>query len=125
MVREAMVTTKAVAKKAPFSRRVVDHVTDELVNALSNGETYEFKPLFAKVFEALKLKNAVSGGEEMLRLRSYEKIIKLTSCGLVEKIGKTYRALEGIESASSAHRLARLDAVVLAAQNKTVCTVAS
>jgi hypothetical protein len=122
---EAMVTIKAVAKKAPFSRRVVDHVTDELVNALSNGETYEFKPLFAKVFEALKLKNAVSGGEEMLRLRSYEKIIKLTSCGLVEKIGKTYRALEGIESASSAHRLARLDAVVLAAQNKTVCTVAS
>ncbi len=113
-----MVVTKAVTKKAPFSRRVVDHVTDELVNALSNGETYEFKPLFTKVFEALKLKNAVSGGEEMLRLRSYEKIIKLTSCGLVEKVGKTYRALEGIETASSAHRLARLDAVVLAAQNK-------
>jgi hypothetical protein len=45
----------------------------------------EFKPLFAKVFEALKLKNAVSGGEEMLRLRSYEKIIKLTSCGLVRE----------------------------------------
>ncbi len=110
-----MVPTKAVTKKASFSRRVVDHVTDELVNVLSDGQIYEFKPLFSKVFERLKLKNAVSGGEEMLRLRSYEKILKLTSCGLVEKIGKTYRALEGIETASSVHRLARLDAVVLAA----------
>lgn len=106
-------------KKTSFSRRIVDHVTDELVHVLSSGETYEFKPLFAKVFEGLKLKNAVSGGEEMLRLRSYEKILKLTSCGLVEKVGKTYRALEGIETASSAHRLARLDAVVLASQSKS------
>lgn len=110
-----MVTTKAVTKKAPFSRRVVDHVTDELVNVLSSGETFEFKALFSKVFEGLKLKNAVSGGEEMLRLRSYEKILKLTNCGLVKKVGKTYRALEGIETASSAHRLARLDSAILAA----------
>lgn len=105
-----------VTKKVSFSRRIVDHVTDELVRVLSTGETYEFKPLFAKVFEGLKLKNAVSGGEEMLRLRSYEKLLRLTSCGLVEKTGKMYRALEGLEKASSAHRLARLDAVVLAAQ---------
>jgi hypothetical protein len=33
----------------------------------------------------------------------------------VKKVGKTYRALEGIESASSAHRLARLDSAILAA----------
>lgn len=112
VVQRPMVATKKVS----FSRRIVDHVTDELVNVLSSGETYEFKPLFSKVFEGLKLKNAVSGGEEMLRLRSYEKLIKLASCGLVEKNGKTYRALEGLEQASSAHRLARLDAAVTAAQ---------
>jgi hypothetical protein len=111
-------TTKPVVKKAPFSRRVVDHVTDELVAVLSQGETFEFKALFTRVFEGLKLKNAVSGGEEMLRLRCYEKILKLTHSGLVQKIGKTYRGLEGIENASSAHRLARLDAVVLAAAQK-------
>ncbi|MCB1278300.1 MAG: hypothetical protein KDL09_17070 [Prosthecobacter sp.] len=86
-----------------------------MVNVLSTGETFEFKDLFARVFEGLKLKNAVSGGEEMLRLRSYEKILKLTNSGLVQKIGKSYRALEGIETASSAHRLARLDSAILAA----------
>ncbi|MFN0078052.1 MAG: hypothetical protein ACKVY0_16470 [Prosthecobacter sp.] len=90
------------------------------MNVLAGGETYEFKALFTKVFERLKLKNAVSGGEEMLRLRSYEKILKLTNCGLVQKIGKTYRALEGIETASSVHRLARLDSAILAAQSSKV-----
>jgi thymidine kinase len=40
------------------------------------------------VFENLKLRNAVSGGEEMLRLRSYEKLQNLVNRGLVEKMGK-------------------------------------
>jgi hypothetical protein len=113
-----MATTKPVTKKASFSRRVVDHVTDELVNVLSSGDTLEFKVLFGRVFEGLKLKNAVSGGEEMLRLRCYEKILKLTNSGLVEKIGKSYRGLEGIEAASSTQRLARMDSAIMAAKAK-------
>ncbi|MBB5035240.1 hypothetical protein [Prosthecobacter vanneervenii] len=113
-----MATSKPVTKKASFSRRVVDHVTDELVNVLSTGETLEFKVLFGRVFDGLKLKNAVSGGEEMLRLRCYEKILKLTNSGLVEKIGKSYRGLEGIEAASSTQRLARMDSAIMAAKAK-------
>ena len=93
---------------------MVDHVTDELVNVLSGGAIYEFKELFLKVYEGLKLKNAVSGGEEMLRLRSYEKLQNLTNRGLVQKTGKTYRGLKGLEQASSVHRLARVDAAVAA-----------
>ena len=100
----------AVAGRTTFSRRVVDHVMDELVSVLSDGETYEFKTLFAKVYEGLKLKNAVSGGEEMLRLRSYEKLQYLANHGLVQKAGKTYRGLKGIGEASSAQKFARMDA---------------
>lgn len=94
----------AIARKKQFSRRVADHVTDELVSVLSGGETYEFKTLFLKVFEGLKVKNAVSGGEEMLRLRCYEKLQSLAGRGLVQKAGKTYRGLSGIEQVSSLYQ---------------------
>lgn len=107
----------ASVRKANFSRRVADHVTDELVNVLSNGKTYEFKELFTMVFEGLKLKNAVSGGEEMLRLRTYEKLQSLAGRGLVQKAGKTYRGLKGLDQASSVHQLARMDAAVAARAN--------
>ena len=77
-------------------------MTDELVVVLKGGETFEFNNLFEKVYENLKEKNAVSGGEEMLRLRAYEKLQNLVTRGLVEKKGKTYKGLDGIEQASSA-----------------------
>jgi len=99
----------AFPRKMAFSRRVVDHVTDELVSVLGGGAALEFKPLFLKVYEGLKLKNAVSGGEEMLRLRCYEKLQDLSRRGLVRKTGKTYRGLKGLGQASSVHRLARAD----------------
>lgn len=92
----------ATTRRTRFSRRVPDHVTDELVNVLSNPETYEFNELFGLVYENLKKRNAVSGGEEMLRLRAYEKLQNLVSRGLVAKKGKTYRGLDRIAEASSA-----------------------
>ena len=105
----------ATVRKTRFSRRVPDHVTDELVNVLTDGKVYEFNILFGLVYENLKLKNAVSGGEEMLRLRSYEKLQNLVSRGLVEKKLKSYRGLKGIEQASSVHTLARAEAAAAAA----------
>jgi hypothetical protein len=105
----------AITKRAGFTRRVVDHVTDGLVQVLSDGHAYEFKPLFTKVYEGLKLKNAVSGGEEMIRLRCYEKLQKLAGRGLVEKKLKSYRGLKGLEGATSVHTLAKIDAAITAA----------
>ncbi len=105
----------ATVRKTRFSRRVPDHVTDELVNVLSDGKTFEFNVLFGLVYENLKLKNAVSGGEEMLRLRSYEKLQNLVGRGLVEKKLKSYRGLKGLEQASSAFTLARAEAAAAAA----------
>ena len=43
----------------------------------------------------------MSGGEEMLRLRAYEKLQNLVTRGLVEKIGKEYRGLVRLHEASS------------------------
>ena len=93
----------ATTRRTRFSRRIPDHVTDELVNVLSEPKTFEFNALFELVYENLKERNAVSGGEEMLRLRAYEKLQNLVQRGLVEKSGKTYRGLEKIEEASSKH----------------------
>jgi hypothetical protein len=105
----------AFTKRSTFTRRMVDHVTDELVNVLSDGLTYEFKALFTKVYEGLKRKGTASGGEEMLRLRCYEKLQKLANHGQVEKKLKNYRALKGLEQATSIQTLARIDATIAAA----------
>jgi hypothetical protein len=91
----------STTKRTRFSRRLPDHVTDELVNVLSEDKVFGFNDLFESVFENLKQRNAVSGGEEMLRLRAYEKLQNLVTRGLVEKIGKEYRGLERLHEASS------------------------
>ena len=94
----------ATTRRTRFSRRIPDHVTDELVVVLKKNDTaLQFNDLFELVYENLKEKNAVSGGEEMLRLRAYEKLQNLVTRGLVEKKGKSYTGLEGIEQASSAY----------------------
>jgi len=91
----------STTRRTRFSRRVPDHVTDELVTVLSNQETFGFNDLFEVVYENLKARNAVSGGEEMLRLRAYEKLQNLVTRGLVEKNGKEYRGMENIQEATS------------------------
>ncbi len=90
-------------KRTRFSRRLPDHVTDELANVLSENKIFGFNDLFERVFANLKLRNAVSGGEEMLRLRAYEKLQNLVTRGLVEKIGKEYRGTARVMEASSTY----------------------
>ncbi len=83
----------AILKKNAFSRRVPDLVTEELVAVLSRRSTFEFKQLFEILHENLRARNAASGGEEMLRLRAYEKLQNLVSRGMVKKNGKKYKGL--------------------------------
>lgn len=98
-------------KRTRFSRRLPDHVTDELVNVLSEKKVFGFNDLFEKVYENLKVRNAVSGGEEMLRLRAYEKLQNLVTRGLAEKIGKEYRGLDRIHEASSEYLASQAEEV--------------
>jgi len=83
----------AILNKSAFSRRVPDLVTEELVAVLSRRASFEFKQVFEIVHENLRARNAASGGEEMLRLRSYEKLQNLVARGAVKKTGKKYKGL--------------------------------
>lgn len=68
-----------------FSRRMPDNITEELVAVLSSRASFEFKPLFDIILLNLRERNAASGGEEMLRLRVYEKLQGLVGQGAVNR----------------------------------------
>src|SRR4029450_12445141 len=57
-----------------FTRRAPDNLTEELVAVLSSKASFEFKPLFEIILLNLRERNAANGGEEMLRLRAYERV---------------------------------------------------
>jgi hypothetical protein len=82
---------------ASFSRRAPDNITEELVAVLSSKSSFEFKALFDVIFLNLRERNAASGGEEMLRLRTYEKLQSLVGQGAVTRtvkgVTKNYRGV--------------------------------
>jgi hypothetical protein len=84
------------------SRRGPDIITEELVAVLSRSTPFEFKPLFDIIYENLQARRKVSGGEEMIRLRAYEKLQSLVSQGMVKKtITKAGKHYKGCASLSS------------------------
>src|SRR5207302_8611213 len=68
-----------------FTRRAPDCITEELIAVLSSKASFEFKPLFETMLLNLRERNAASGGEEMLRLRAYEKLQGLVNQGAVNR----------------------------------------
>ncbi len=84
---------------ASFSRRLPDNVTEELVSVLSSRASFEFKPLFDIILLNLRERNAASGGEEMLRLRVYEKLQGLVHQGAVDRtVNGTTKKYKGVAS---------------------------
>jgi hypothetical protein len=85
-----------------FSRRGPDLITEELVAILSGSASFEFKPLFEVIHANLRARKSASGGEEMLRLRAYEKLQSLVSQGMVKKTitkaGKHYKGLPSLSA---------------------------
>jgi hypothetical protein len=73
-----------------FSVRGPDRVSEELATVLSKKGAWEFKSLFDMVHANLRSKDLVRGGEEMLRLRTYEKLQNFLQAGIVKKVGKEY-----------------------------------
>src|SRR5467141_4764472 len=82
---------------ASFSRRMPDNISEELVAVLSSRASFEFKALFDIIFLNLRERNAAGGGEEMLRLRVYEKLQGLVHQGAVTRtvtgITKKYKGV--------------------------------
>ena len=91
--RKSVVVCIMPSRFSSFSRRGPDNVTEELVAALSGSKSYEFKALFSVIHAALRARNAASGGEEMLRLRTYEKLQNLVRQGQVKKTDKKYKGV--------------------------------
>lgn len=75
------------------SRRVPDTLSEELVATLLQAKTFEFKSLFSVVHAALKEKRISGGGEEMLRLRTYDKLQCLVRDGNVTKVDGRYKGV--------------------------------
>jgi hypothetical protein len=73
-----------------FSLRGPDRVAEELATVLSKNRAMEFKSLFDVVHANLRSRDLARGGEEMLRLRAYEKLQNLVQAGVVKKEGKEY-----------------------------------
>lgn len=78
-------------KNFAFARRGPDQIAEELARVLSEKVSYEFNALFLIVWGRLKARNAASAGEEMLRLRAYEKLQSFVQTGAVKKTGKEYK----------------------------------
>src|SRR6516162_3375001 len=80
-----------------FTRRGPDCITEELIALLSSKVSFEFKALFNMMLLNLRKRNAASGGEEMLRLRAYEKLQGLVNQGAVKRtvigITKKYKGV--------------------------------
>lgn len=73
-----------------FSVRGPDRVSEELATVLSKKGSWEFKSLFEMVHANLRSKDLARGGEEMLRLRTHEKLQNFVFSGIVKKNGKEY-----------------------------------
>src|SRR4029077_3732560 len=79
-----------MSKRSTFSfgRRSPDPISEELVALFSSKASFEFKPLFEIVLPKLRERNADNGGEEMLRLRAYERLQGLVNQGAVTRTVK-------------------------------------
>lgn len=74
------------------SRKSPDLVTDELIDIMQNAGVLEFNEIFLQMLSTMKEKKMPMSGEEILRLRIYDKLQNLVSAGGLMKKGKVYTA---------------------------------
>ena len=90
-----------------FSRKGPDVLSEEMAVVMFGQSAFEFKALFTTVYTNLRARNAANGGEEMLRLRVYEKLQNFVSRGMVTKtITAGVKEYLGLDSLSAALPLA-------------------
>ena len=110
-----------MANPSAFIRRTPDIMTEELCAILSRNTSFEFKPLYDLVYANLHARKAASGGDEMLRLRAYEKLQNLVHDGMVTKTAKKYRG----RPAALLQVSARLEEWRLQAKERAAASLAS
>jgi hypothetical protein len=75
------------------TRKPQDQIRAEMLQVLSLAEIILFNDIYEQVFSNMKSKGLATGGEEILRLRIYEKLQTLVSQGALHKKGKQYEVL--------------------------------
>ena len=86
-----------------FTRKGPDILSEEMALVMFGKAAFEFKALFTVVYTNLRARKMANGGEEMLRLRVYEKLQAFVSRGMVDKtITKGVKEYLGLASLSSA-----------------------
>jgi len=84
------------------SLRGPDLITEELVKVLSGNSSFEFQPLFDIVHSNVCARKPSNGSDEMMRLRTYDKLQSLIQQGMVKKtITKTGKRYKGIARLAS------------------------
>ena len=86
-------------RRSRSSRKTPDLVTDELILILHEAGMLEFNDIFQRTVVVMKAKHMSLGGEEILRLRIYEKLQNLVSAGGLK--GREYTALPKLISLKS------------------------
>ncbi len=110
--------------RGTYSRRGPDVITEELAVVLMGKASWEFKPLFTIVYTNLRARNATSGGEEMLRLRVYEKLQALVHRGMVNRENiKGVKEYLGLDSLAAVLPLSPEAAAAAAAAVTTVTAI--
>jgi hypothetical protein len=100
----------ARTRRSLSSHRKLDLVSEGLISVLTCESSFGFEELFALLHSNLQRIKAVHGGQDMLRLRAYEKLQLLVKKGAVTKAmdghRKVYRGiasvLRSIQTASDA-----------------------
>ncbi len=87
-----------IGKNSHVPRRSPDAIRCEMLAVLSQADTILFNDIFEGVLAAMKQKGISTGGEEILRLRIYEKLQTLVSQGALHKRGKEYKVLDKLIS---------------------------
>lgn len=88
-------------RKSRSSRKAPDLVTNELIVILHQAGMLEFNDIFQRTVIVMKEKHMSLGGEEILRLRIYEKLQSLVSSGGLIKKGREYTAQPKLVSLKS------------------------
>jgi len=76
-----------------FPLRGPDNLAEETATVLSSKRVMPFKDIFDLVYASLRSKDLAKGGEEMLRLRSHEKLQAFVDAGIATKAERNYKGV--------------------------------
>ena len=76
-----------------FPPRSPDHVAEQIATVLSTKRAMEFKEIFDLVYAALRSKELARVGEEIILLRTHDKLQTFVASGIATKNERKYKGV--------------------------------